>query len=178
LRGATGSREDGALPSIGIVGEELGWFFSVDDGRRVRPYFDRASARHLAGVLRVPEQDVCQERVHRRIRRWLLAIREHDVAVLQAAYGPRAWPPELRRELGRFTGIVVRLASAMEWPRETWEQDLLEIRVATRLEAVLAARGREGLAVFRNAAMRLLSHARATYIAARLQTPAVGGGPS
>jgi hypothetical protein len=60
LRGAGGSREHVALRPLGVVGEELGWFFSVDDGRRVRPHFDAASKKHLAGLLGVPEQDVCR----------------------------------------------------------------------------------------------------------------------
>jgi hypothetical protein len=98
--------------------------------------------------------------------------------VLQAAYGPRAWPPALRGELGRFTGIVVRLASAMEWPGETWEQDLLEMRVAARLDVALATGGREVFAVFRTAAAGLLNQALAVYIAARGRTPTVGGGRS
>lgn len=163
------------LRPLGTISEELGWFFSVDDGRRERPYFDRASARHLAGLLGVPVYAVSQERFHRRIRRWLVGIDDHDAGVLQAAFAPRAWPPALRRELGRLTGIVVRLASAMEWPIETWEQDLLEIRVAARLDVALATGGREVFAVFRTAATRLLSQALAAYIAARGRTPAIGG---
>ena len=175
MRGPTGSQGHVALRPLGIISEELGWFFSVDDGRRVKPYFDRASARHLGVLLGVPEYDVCQEPVHRRIRRWLLGISDHDAGVLQAAYGPRAWPPGLHRELGRFTGIVVRLASAMEWPGETWEQDLLEIRVATRLDVALEMRGAEVFAVFRTAAAGLLNQALAAYFAGRGRTPAVGG---
>jgi len=161
-----------------IVTEELEWFFSVDDGRRVKPYFDKASARHLGVVLGVPVHAVSQERVHRRIRRWLLAISEHDVAVLQAAYGPRAWPPALHRELGKLTGVVVRLASAMEWPGETWEQDLLEMRVATRLDVALATGGREVFAVFRTAAAGLLNQALAAYLGVRGRKPAIGRVPS
>jgi len=178
LRGPGGSREHVALRPLGVVEEELGWFFSVDDGRRVRPYFDRPSARHLAGLLGVPVHAVSQERVHRRIRRWLVGIDEHHAGVLQAAYGPRAWPPALRGDLGSFTGIVVRLASAMEWPGETWEQDLLEMRVATRLDIALATGGPGVFAVFRTAAAGLLNHALAAYLAVRGWTPAVGGGRS
>jgi hypothetical protein len=164
------------LPPLGIVGEELGWFFSVDDGRRVKPHFDKASRQHLAALRGVPVHAVCQERIHRRIRRWVVRVDDHDAGVLQAAYASRAWPPGLRRELGKLTGIVVRLASAMEWPEETWEQDLLEIRVATRLDVALATGGRDVFAVFRTAATRLLSRALAAYIAARGWTPTVGGG--
>lgn len=178
MRGPGGSREHVLLRPLGVLEEELGWFFSVDDGRRERPYFDRASARHLAGLLGVPVYAVSQERFHRRIRRWLVGIDDHDAGVLQAAYGPRAWPPGLRGELGRFTGIVVRLASAMEWPGETWEQDLLEIRVATRLDVARATGGRGVFAVFRSAAAGLLNQAIEAYLAVRGWTPTVGGGRS
>jgi hypothetical protein len=179
LRAPIGSREVVALRALGTVSDELGWFFSVDDGRRVRPQLNKASESQLAALLRVPKEVLAsqsgQERVHRRIRRWLVAIREHDIAVLQAAYGPRAWPRALCRELGVFTGIVVRLASAVEWPSETWEQDKLEIRVATRLDAAFAKGGPEVFAVFRTAAAHLLNHALGAYVAVRGQTTAIGG---
>jgi hypothetical protein len=166
------------LPPLGSAQDELGWFFSVDDGRRVKPHFDRTSGRHLAGLLGVPEHEVCQEAVHRRIRRWVVAVGDHDAAVLQALCGPRAWPRALRDALGGLTGVVVRLACAVEWPDETWEQDLLEMRVATRLDAVLAARGRAGLAAFRTAAGGLVHEALAAYFVVRGRAPGVAGGRS
>jgi hypothetical protein len=66
----------------------------------------------------------------------------------------------------------------MEWPSETWEQDLLEMRVATRLDVALATGGREVFAVFRTAAAGLLNQALAAYLAVRGWTPVVGGGRS
>lgn len=176
MRGATKTPGHAVvLRPLGTIAAELGWFFAVDDGRRTRPYFDQASARQLAAWLRVPEHDARQEPMHRRIRRWVVAVDDPDAGVLQAAYAPRAWPAALRDELGKYTGIVVRLASAMEWPGETWAQDLLEIRVACRLDAALVAGGPEVFAVFRTAAVGLLSHALAAYVAVRGSSPAFGG---
>ncbi|HEY1696284.1 MAG TPA: hypothetical protein VGG39_29165 [Polyangiaceae bacterium] len=138
----------------------LGWFFSVDDGRCIKPYFDKLSARQLR-ALRGP--DACEEQVHREIRRRLYGISNHDAGVLQAAFAPRAWPKGLRRELGRLTGTIVRLASAGDWPEETWEQDLLEMRVAVQLDVVLAEAGGAFLAAYRASARALLRQALVAY---------------
>ncbi len=61
------------------------------------------------------------------IRKRLGRMGDPDAGVLGAAYAPRPWPRALRRELGRLTGIVVRLASvdSGEWPEERNAQDVL-----------------------------------------------------
>jgi hypothetical protein len=141
----------------------LGWFFSVDDGRCTRPYFDELSARELHALA---GPHACEEQVHRRVRRRLLRISNHDAGVLQAALAPRAWPKRLRKELGRLTGIVVRLASARDWPEETSEQDLLEVRVATQLDVVLAHGGGASLDPCVTSAAGLLRRALGAYRAA------------
>jgi hypothetical protein len=138
----------------------LGWFFSVDDGRCIKPYFDKLSERQLR-ALRGP--DACEEQVHRAIRRRLYSVSNHHAGVLQAAFGPRVWPKGLRRELGRLTGIVVRLACGGHWPEETWDQYLLEMRVATHLDAVLAHTGGAFLAAYRASARALLRQALLAY---------------
>jgi hypothetical protein len=66
----------------------------------------------------------------------------------------------------------------MEWPGETWEQDLLQMRVATRLDVARTTGGRGVFAVFRSAAAGLVNQALAAYLAVRGWTPVVGGGGS
>ncbi|MGH7293391.1 MAG: hypothetical protein ACRELB_00590 [Polyangiaceae bacterium] len=138
----------------------LGWFFSVDDGRWPKPYFDERSERHLRALRGA---DACEEQVHRQIWRRLARMSDHDAGVLQAVFAPRAWPRGLRRELGRLTGIIVRLVSAGDWPAETTEQDLLEMRVATQLDVVLAQAGGAFLAAYRVSARALLRRSLGAY---------------
>jgi hypothetical protein len=105
----------------------------------------------------------------------LLGLSDHDAGVLQTAYTPRPWPPTLRKELGRLTGIVVRLASAArEWPTEKSEQDLLEVRVAKRLDLALVTVGRDAFAAYRTSARALLNRALAAYTSAHDGAPTAG----
>jgi hypothetical protein len=155
------------------VDEELRWFFSVHDGLRGSPFFEELAARRHPEV---PESDDHEARVYRQIRERLLGLSDHDAGVLKAAYTPRPWPPRLRDELGRLTGIVVRLASAeTEWPSETSEQELREVKVAKRLDLAVVTVGREVLAAYRTPARALLKRAVGAYRAARDAEPTAGG---
>ena len=110
------------------------------------------------------------------IRKRLLGLSDHDAGVLMAAYAPRPWPPGLRDELGRLTGVVVRLASAgAGWPSGRPAQDVLEVRVARQLDLALATVGREVFAAYRASARALLGRALRAYRAARDAEPAGAG---
>jgi hypothetical protein len=136
------------------VDEELRWFFSVHDGTRWSPFFEELEARRHPEL---PENDVHEARVYRQILERLLGLSDHDVGVLKAAYAARPWPPRLREELGRLTGVVVRLASAAdEWSSEKSEQDVLEVCVARRLDLALVTVGPEAFAAYRTSARALL----------------------
>ena len=133
------------LPPVGVADEELRRFFAIFDGRRWSSVLeDREDYRVVIARLR--------------------RLDEHHAGVLRAAYTPRSWPEGLREELGRLTGVVVRLASAeMGWPSEQWDQEMLEVRVATQLEVARAASGRVVFAPYRTHARALLRRALAAY---------------
>jgi hypothetical protein len=117
---------------------ELEWFFNlaesdmgdvssfgrlllpVDEGDEWRTIEDRVEAAHA----------------HRTIRGWLKAIADSDAGVLQAAYVMRPWPEKLYDELGRITGVVVRLACALDrWPEDHAGQERVEMERAQWLES-------------------------------------------
>jgi hypothetical protein len=147
------------------VDEELRWFFSVHDGRRGSPFFEELAAQRHAEL---PETYAREARVYRQIRERLLALSDHDAGVLKAAYTPMPWPPKLRHELGRLTGVVVRFASvATEGRSETSEQEILEVMVARRLDLALVTVGREVFAAYRTPARALLKRALTAYASVR-----------
>jgi hypothetical protein len=99
---------------------ELDWFFNRAEsdiaclGQRAYEHTaeDAAEASHR----------------HRRIRSWLKAIPDSDAGVLQAAYELRPWPIELYDQLGRLTGVFVRLACALDtWPADRAAQQVVEM---------------------------------------------------
>jgi hypothetical protein len=75
-----------------------------------------------------PEETVDAAHAYRTIRAWLRAIDDRDAGVLQAAYEVRLWPIHLYDDLGRLTGIVVRLACAAgAWPADRRAQQAMEM---------------------------------------------------
>ena len=147
-----------------IADEELRWFFKMAEGeagstldrRTVALGFGRGSAR-----------------AYRKIRGWLLAMTDRDAGVLKAAYMVGPWPPGVRDELGRLSGVVVRLASAeVGWPDDSTEQQLLEAQVANQLEAARLRDGPAAFIRFRRRAKELLKTALRSYERER------GDGPS
>jgi hypothetical protein len=139
-------------PSL-TVDEELQWFFNAEDGD-----FDSSSnfGRLLSSVAddgewRTPEDHAHAREKHRVIRSHLKSMPDHDAGVLQCAYAPRPWPVRLRKELGRLTGIVVRLSCMRKtWPRERGRQLAVDAENADMLHAMLRAGGEENVGVLRD----------------------------
>jgi hypothetical protein len=124
------------------VDEELVWFFTAEDG-------DFASVSNFGRMLpsvaedgewRTPEDHMRAAQRHHVIRARLKSIPDRDAGVLQCAYAPRPWPVRLRKELGRLTGIVVRLSCDRKtWPGERAGQLALDEQNAERLHAMVRA---------------------------------------
>jgi hypothetical protein len=137
---AAGSRAPAVhmLRATPIVDTELGWFFNrVECDMGIRSNFHAALSGELASSERVTPEDAAEAlRAQRTIRGWLLAIPDTDAGVLQSAYEQRDWPASLVDELGRITGVVVRLACALDpWPADRAAQRLVEMGRAHWLES-------------------------------------------
>ena len=101
-----------ALPS---VDEELDWFFNrAECDMGLSSNYQQALRARSAAPLRTPEDAAEAAHRQRRIRGWLEVMDDADAGVLQAAYELRPWPVALFDELGRLTGIVVKLACALD----------------------------------------------------------------
>ena len=112
-----------------IVDTELDWFFNrAECEMGVPSNFHAVLPRHLAqSERRTPEDAAEASHAHRTIRRWLLAIPGADAGVLQVAYEQHDWPSSLVDELGRITGVVVRIACALDrWPADKAAQRVVE----------------------------------------------------
>jgi hypothetical protein len=123
-----------------IVDTELDWFFNrAECDMGIRSNFLAALGRHLASEPVTPEDAAEASHAQRRIRRWLRAIPDSDAGVLQAAYEQQAWPASLCDELGRITGVVVRLACALDpWPADRSALRMLETARAHWLDSDLS----------------------------------------
>jgi hypothetical protein len=103
----------------------------------VRSNFHAVLSGQLAPSEGVTPEDAAEaSHAQRRIRGWLLAIPNADAGVLQAAYEQRDWPGSLVDELGRITGVVVRIACALDpWPAEQAAQRMVETARAHWLDS-------------------------------------------
>ena len=153
--------------------EELLWFFNAEDG-------DFASSSNFGRLLssvaddgewRTPEDHARAAQRHRVIRSHLKSIPDRDAGVLQCAYAPRPWPVRLRKELGRLTGIVVRLSCDRKtWPVQRAEQLAVDAENAEMLHALLRAGGEDNRRVLRDLrreAQLRFAHALGEYALAR-----------
>jgi hypothetical protein len=120
-----------------IVDTELDWFFNrAECDMGVRSNFHAVLSGQLAPSEGVTPEDAEASHAQRRIRGWLLAIPNADAGVLQAAYEQRDWPGSLVDELGRITGVVVRIACALDpWPAEQAAQRMVETARAHWLDS-------------------------------------------
>ena len=109
---------------------ELEWFFNrAECDMGIRSTFEATlGARCPRPGLPSPEETVEAAHAYRILRGWLRAIDDRDAGVLQAAYEARPWPVPLDDDLGRLTGIVVRLACAVgTWPEDRRAQQAMEM---------------------------------------------------
>ena len=126
------------LRPTATVDAELDWFFNraeCDMGNRSN--YEAVLGKYAATPrLPTPEDAAEASHAHRTIRGWLKAIADSDAGVLQAAYVMRPWPEKLYDELGRITGVVVRLACALDrWPEDRAGQERVEMARARWLES-------------------------------------------
>jgi hypothetical protein len=177
-----GSRRTSASPSAPTLGrlapsaavdEELLWFFLAEDGdfASVSNFGRMLSPVTEDGEWRTPEEHAAAMRRHCVIRSHLKSIPDGDAGVLQCAYAPRPWPVRLVKELGRLTGIVVRLScDRARWPDARSHQLAVDAANADKLEAMLRAGGDENrrlLRDLRREAELRFAHALGEYAAAR-----------
>jgi len=123
------------------------------------------------GEWRTPEDHAVATRRHARVRAWLRAMPDRDAGILQCAYLPHPWPILLARELGRLTGIVVRLScDRATWPEPRGEQLAVDAQNADRLVAMLQTGGAAEKATLRGLAREaraIFARALGRYAAAR-----------
>jgi hypothetical protein len=177
-----GSRRTSASPSAPTLGrlapsvavdEELLWFFLAEDGdfASVSNFGRMLSPVTEDGEWRTPEDHMRAAQRHRVIRSHLKSIPDGDAGVLQCAYAPRPWPIRLTKELGRLTGIVVRLfCDRTTWPGERGKQFAVDAQNAERLHAMVRAGGAENRHVLRDLrreAQVRFAHALGEYTLAR-----------
>jgi hypothetical protein len=96
----------------GPANQELEWFFTMAEcSMGLRSNFSQALVHERQ---RQDDPDLRFEaaRAHRIILGHLQHMGDPDAGVLFAAYAARPWPIELIDELGRLTGIMVRLEAA------------------------------------------------------------------
>ena len=165
-----------ALRAVPVVDTELEWFFNrVECDMGIRSNFQRSVGR--PGDEPSPESAAEAAHSYRLIRRWLLSIPDAHAGVLQAAYVIRPWPPRLYDDLGRLTGIVVRLACALDpWPADTRSREVIEAARAEWL-AIECERCRgfvfSPVVRLRRDAEKRFALARHAYAGARGNGPAV-----
>jgi hypothetical protein len=155
---------------------ELDWFFNLAE-------CDMGTGSNYAILLGPQDGDSPEDRAEachaqRIIRRRLLNLGGCDAGVLQVAYAARPWSSELRKALGRATGVVVRLAAAeMGLPDDDKELDVLELRTAGWLAEALTRTGPGAVERLRPQALALLKRAFRAYVQERggKEKPALRG---
>jgi hypothetical protein len=102
-------------PNVGIDAE-LDWYFnqSACDMGAQSNYLAMLGLEGPGSAIPSPEDAVEAAHRARIIRDRLRAMRSGDAGVLQCAYELRAWPVVLWDALGRLTGVVARLATALD----------------------------------------------------------------
>jgi hypothetical protein len=121
------------------VDAELSWFFNVAECEMsATSNYQAALGRHAEGTLPTADDAVEAARRHRQIRTRLKSLPDSDAGVLQAGYTLRPWPVVLYDELGRWTGVVARLACAgSPWPDDWRAQERVEMDRAEWLVSLL-----------------------------------------
>jgi hypothetical protein len=156
----------GALRPKLSIDDELEWFFNRAEGDMglqsnfidaLEAEYERAFEGHLEAARR-----------HREIRDRLRSIADSDAGVLQVAYEQRDWPEILVRRFGRLTGVIVRLACALDhWPSDRPAQQVVERARAEWLVPECAAGVGKTLGRLCNEAGARFSRASSAYEATR-----------
>jgi hypothetical protein len=158
--------------------DELDWFFN-------RAECDMGNQSNYLAMLgrygpgsAMPSPEDAAEAAHRarRIRGWLRAMASSDAGVLQCAYELRDWPVVLWDALGRLTGVVVRLACALDvLPEDRRALQLLEMARADWLVAQSAHAAVDTTVIrLRRAAQARFAQAHHAYTVVRGDTPRLG----
>jgi hypothetical protein len=145
---------------------ELDWFFNeMESSLGLHSNFMAMLGRDSE---RTFEDYVEAARRRRRIRDRLVLIPDSDAGVLQCAYEQRAWPDVLVRRFGRLTGVIVRLACALDrWPSDRALQRVVEMARAEWLVPECVAGVGKTLGRLRTEAAARFSRASTAYEAAR-----------
>jgi hypothetical protein len=158
--------------------DELEWFFNraeCDMGDQSN--YLAMLGRHGPGSA-IPSPEDAAEAAHRarRIRGWLTAMESADAGVLQCAYELRAWPVVLWDELGRLTGVVVRLACALDaLPQDRQAQRIIEsVRAAWLAEQCAGATVDSTLSRLRREGQARFARAHHAYSVLRGDAPPLG----
>jgi hypothetical protein len=154
------------------IDEELQWFFHIEDGDTSSSnYGHMLSPWTEDGEWRTLAEHASAERRHLVILSHLKSLRDVDAGVLQCAYAPRPWPVRLAKELGRLTGIVVRLScDRATWPDERGQQLAVDADNAEKLHTMLRTGGdreRRLLRDLRREAEGRFARALGEYVSAR-----------
>ena len=157
------------LPSID---EELDWFHNRSESDMgVSSNFEHMLGAKSTAPRRTPEDAAEAAHRYRCIRRRLTSMADADAGVLQAAYELREWPITLFDEFGRLTGIVVKLACALDLAHaDRRQQQLIESARAEWLVVSCAPlRGDPSLAKLRREAGLRFARALHVYGATRVR---------
>ncbi len=126
------------------VDDELDWFFNCAECDMGDQSNYLAMLGRLGPGSRIPSPEAAVAVAHRArcIRGWLRAMNPVRAGVLQCAYDLRNWPIVLWDALGRLTGVVVRLACALDpLPADRRSLEVIEMARA----GWLAAQCRDGI---------------------------------
>ena len=138
----TESQDTDRFIPYGPANTELEWFFTQSDSDMGDHSNFAASIARVDLDTQVDTIDKRVEAAHaqRTILKWLRELDDFDAGVLQAAYVARPWPLTLREELGRLTGVVVRLAVVdIGLPEDDDDRRAAEERTANQLDEALAS---------------------------------------
>jgi hypothetical protein len=151
---------------------EVEWYFQLAETEMSPPSNFGAMVASVSpgGTWRTPEDQAEAATAHRRIRRWLYAMPNHEAGVLQAAYELRPWPRAVRARFGDLAGIAVRLMSALgDWPEDRRLQEVMDAGRARELSLCCAdpAGGAFFVKGLKASAQTRLDTALASYIGVR-----------
>jgi len=161
------------LRPLPAIDAELDWFFNqAECDMGASSNFDLVRGAMSTAPRITPEDAVEAAHLYRRVLTWLRTIADSDAGVLQAAYELRDWPVALFDELGRLTGIVVKLACALDgvYANRDVQQRIEAARAEWLVSSGAPLRRSASLAPLRRAAEVRFCRAHRAYEAVRTHT--------